>query len=272
MLIKEYGKAKARVLRRFGLEPVYNIDPDKNGEYEFLRLISRLPEVARYTSIVDVGANVGDWTFRAAECFQGMNIHDFLCVEPIPKFAQQLRERFASNPGVKIFETALSSESGGNADIFNIGGGGRMYRSYRRNPGRKQDEVSGTKAIIHHVVGKTTGDDLLKSSPHRPYLVKIDCDGHDLHVLHGFAATLQKMRPLVQFEYCDFWIGAGSRLRDACLMLYGAGYNTYKLFPDRLARFDYNGLFETFGYQNIVAAPKEFPSFSDRTIAFHISE
>ena len=138
-----------------------------------------------------------------------------------------------------------------------------MYRSYHGNAAG--GERVGTKTVVRHIVGKTTGDDLLASS-HRPYLLKIDCDGHDLQVLRGFTATMQKSRPLIQFEYCDFWIDHRSRLREACRMLYGASYNTYKLFPDRLVRFRYNGLFETFGYQNIIAAPKEFQSFAAKTI------
>jgi hypothetical protein len=85
-------------------------------------------------------------------------------------------------------------------------------------------------------------------------------------VLRGFEQTLRKHRPLVQFEYSDFWIGAGSRLRDACRFLEDAEYSTYKTFPDRLVRFKFNALFETFGYQNIIAAPREFSSFARATI------
>ena len=70
MFIKEYGKLKARVLRPLGLEPLRIMDPDKNGEYAFLRHISRLPEIAHHDCVVDVGAHIGDYTFKAMESFE----------------------------------------------------------------------------------------------------------------------------------------------------------------------------------------------------------
>lgn len=98
--------------------------------------------------------------------------------------------------------------------------------------------------------------------------MKIDCDGHDFHVLQGFTQTLRVKRPLVQFEYSDFWIGAGSRLRDACALLADAGYHTYKVFPDRLVRFKFNAMLETFGYQNIFAVPAGFKSLDAKVVEF----
>jgi hypothetical protein len=113
-----------------------------------------------------------------------------------------------------------------------------------------------------------TGDESFGRLNSCPYLVKIDCDGHDFHVLQGFEQMLRQRRPLIQFEYSDFWIGGASRLRDACRFLDNAGYNTFKMFPGHLTRFRFNTLFETFRYQNIVAAPREFRSFDRPQIAF----
>jgi hypothetical protein len=39
------------------------------------------------------------------------------------------------------------------------------------------------------------------------------------------------------------------------------------MFPDRLIRFQYNPIFETYGYQNIVAAPREFESISGKIVS-----
>lgn len=262
MLLKEIGKAKAKVLRALDLEPQHNTVGDTNGEMRFLVLIGAMPEIAAYDSIIDVGANRGDWTAVALERFSKKGIEKFFCVEPVPTFAADLKRRFDAENGVHYVERVLSNCSGGFAEIFDIGGGGRMYRDFR---GSEKVDAS-SKKIVSHKVEVSTGDEVFGALDIKPYLVKIDCDGHDYHVLSGFREILRQRRPLVQFEYSDFWIGAGSRLKQACALLEEVGYNCYKMFPDRLVRFRFNPLFETFGYQNIVAAPREFQSFSGKTI------
>lgn len=264
MLTKEYGKAKARILDLFKPEPDCNLDPNANGEYSFLRFAAALLGVANGESIVDVGANYGDWTAEALHVFAGTAISRFVCVEPVPNFSQWLRDRHGSNSSVEIVDFALSDRAEPARAIFEIGGGGRMYKNYRGNA--VDNAVSG-KTVIPHQVRVSTGDEVSRMLKLKPYLVKIDCDGHDFHVLRGFEQTLRTQRPLVQFEYSDFWIGAGSRLREACRFLDNVDYSTFKIFPDHLVRFKFNPLFETFRYQNIAAAPREFASLDRPHVA-----
>lgn len=264
MLVKEYGRAKAFLVKRWGLEPEHHTVPDENGEFRFLKLVSAFPETAQYDSVIDVGANKGDWTAEAVKQFSRRSISTFYCVEPIPTFMQEIKKKFGARSDVKLIERVLSRTAGGTAEIFEVGGGGRMYRDYRGSDAASL--APSKKKIVSHQVPISTGDQVFGPLGIRPYLIKIDCDGHDLHVLRGFEQMLRKQRPLIQFEYSDFWIGAGSRLRDACALFRQMDYRTYKMFPDRLIEFNYNPLFETFGYQNIVAAPKEFRSFSNKTI------
>jgi FkbM family methyltransferase len=264
MLIKEYGKAKARLIRVVGLEPRHETDSAKNGEYRLLKLVGSFPEIRDYDAVIDVGANSGEWTATAMGMLAHRGIKKFYCVEPIPTFAEKIRSRFAPRKDVDVIELALSSSAQEKIKIFEAGGGGRIYPDYRGS--KTLAAPLGPKKIVAHQVAVVTGDSVFSKLAINPYLVKIDCDGHDLHVLKGFEHILRERRPLVQFEYSDFWIAAGSRLRDACLFLEAAGYNVYKMFPDRLARFKFNSLFETFGYQNIVAAPREFSGFEGAKI------
>jgi FkbM family methyltransferase len=267
MLLKEIGKTKARILRAAGYEPDRNLEPEENGEYRFLAWLSTLSEIDNFDSIIDVGANNGEWTGAARAAMGDGKISDFYCIEPIPRLAHMIGTRFSSSSSVKVFEVALSNETGDEVTIYNSGGGGTMYRSYR---GNAELHKSG-KTITEFKVKQQRGDDLFMSQPARPYLLKIDCDGHDYKVLDGFSNVLLYKRPVVQFEYCDFWIGSNSRLKNACALLIKAGYATYKLFPDRLERFRFNPLFETFGYQNIIAAPREMKSFAGSTLVFNRS-
>jgi FkbM family methyltransferase len=269
MLIREYGKAKAKLVRAFGLEPQHNTRAETNGELDFLNLIATLPEISSYNSVIDVGANIGTWTAAAIERLSSRGISNFYCVEPIPTYARKIQDRFAERNDVKLVEQVLSHSAGGTAEIFEVGGGGRLYKNYRGEGAT--DTQFRTKKVVSHKVAISTGDEVFDASGAKPYLVKIDCDGHDFHVLRGFTKILQERRPLVQFEYSDFWIGAGARLRDACRFLAGAGYDTYKLFPDKLVRFGFNPLFETFGYQNVIAIPREFAGLSAKTIGLSVS-
>jgi FkbM family methyltransferase len=264
MLLKEVGKMKAHIIRMAGYEPDRNLEPQQNGEYRFLAWLSTLPEIDAFDSVIDVGANNGEWTEAARAALGDGKISNFYCIEPIPWLADTVKKRFSSSSAVEVFEIALSNNSGGEVTIYNSGGGGTMYRSYRGNDIASDKSE---KKIIEFKVKQQRGDDLFMPSPSRPYLIKIDCDGHDYKVLAGFSGLLAHKRPIVQFEYCDFWIASNSRLKNACAMLTKAGYATYKMFPDRLERFCFNPLFETFGYQNIVAAPREMKSFEAPTLA-----
>jgi len=269
MLLKEIGKTKARILGAFGLEPPRILEPEQNGEYAFLRWLSSLPEIAQRDSVIDVGANNGDWTEAARAALGRNGTRMFHCVEPIPWLADSIRKRFDTPPAVTVVEAALSDTSGGEVTIYNSAGGGTMYRSYR---GNSSADASTQKKYVEFQVKLRKGDELFPASSNKPCLLKVDCDGHDYRVLAGFPELLARSRPVVQFEYCDFWIGSNTRLRDACKLLTGLGYRTYKMFPDRLVRFKYNPMFETFGYQNIVAAPSEFASFASSTLKFSVGD
>jgi FkbM family methyltransferase len=263
MLLREIGKAKAKLARVLGLEPKHDTLFAANGERLLLRAIARFPEISEYDTAIDVGANIGDWSGVAMEELQAAGISKFYCVEPIPTYARKIESRFAGSGNVQLIERVLSSATGGTAEIFEIGRGGRMYKNYR---GEGAEIAQASKKILSHKIAIATGDEAFGALDIKPYILKIDCDGHDFHVLRGFAQTLQTKRPLVQFEYSDFWIGAGTRLREACAFLGDAGYHTYKVFPDRLVRFKFNALLETFGYQNIFAAPAEFKSLDAKVV------
>jgi FkbM family methyltransferase len=265
MLLREIGKAKAKVARAFGLEPKHDTIFAENGERRLLKLVASFQEAPHYNAAVDVGANIGDWTAVAIQELPAAHISKFYCVEPIPTYARKIESRFTTTGRVKLIERVFSGASGGTTEIFEIGRGGRMYKNYR---GGESEIAQASKKIVSHTVAITTGDEAFDASDIKPYILKIDCDGHDFHVLQGFTQTLKTKRPLVQFEYSDFWIGAGSRLRDACALLVDAGYHTYKVFPDRLVRFKFNAMLETYGYQNIFAAPREFKSLDAKIVKF----
>jgi FkbM family methyltransferase len=267
---RRWGIALSDILCPLGLEPKRNLDPESNGEYALLRRLRHLTEIEQFDSVIDVGAHRGEWTAEAIVAFAGTNVRSFYCVEPMPELASALRERFSENPDVRVVEAALAAESANAVQIYDAAGTGRIYPSYEGRSFEALQARAGQrgakKRITPLTVRAISGDQAFAGM--KPCIVKIDCEGHDLHVLRGFTSLLRTARPLIQFEYSEFWIAAGSRLRDACHLLSKLDYHTYRMFPDRLARFRYVPGFETYGYQNIVAVPAGWQSSSAQSLTF----
>jgi FkbM family methyltransferase len=264
MLKRHIGSAYSTVLRSLRLEPQLNLHPETNGEYALLRRLPSLPEIAQYDCVVDIGAHRGEWTVEAMKAFSGSSIRKFVCVEPVPHLAQALRQSFAGVDEVQIIEAAVSDSTSQSFTMYDVGGTGRIYPSYRTAQSAGLTHV-GSKPVRNIQVRAIAGDELFRDL--RPYVIKIDCEGHDFRVLDGLTSVIKENRPLLQFEYSEFWIAAESRLSEAVRLLSGLNYNLYRLFPDHLSQFRLSGFIDTFKYQNIVAAPAEWKSLGRKSEA-----
>jgi FkbM family methyltransferase len=262
MLTRQIGSAYSSVLRTLDLEPRKNLDPETNGEYAFLRRLSTFPEINRYECAIDIGAHRGEWTTEAMKAFSGTSITTFYCVEPMPHLAKALRQTFAENGNVTVIEAAMTSSADETISIYDVGGAGRLYPSYR-NANRR--EAGGQKTVANLRVRGVSGDDLFADS--KPGMIKVDCEGHDLHVLQSLHSVLTTARPAIQFEYSEYWIAAGSRLREAARFFRNLDYRIYRLFPHRLLPIRYGPVLDTYEYQNIIAAPAEWKSI-DKEVRF----
>lgn len=241
-IVKRYRQGKSAILQRLGIEPPKDAMQADNGEFLLLRYFTEAAPPADHDCIVDVGAARGDWIAEAVENFRD-RIANFAAVEPMPDNAREVRKRFAGEQRVVVHECSLADWDGPTT-MFNVGGGGRMSAPR-----------SGRKPVSPVTVQVTTGDRLFEGA--RPYFIKIDCEGYDAKVLRGFEKTIRTARPLLQFEYCDMWLNAKSRLKDAAGLLESADYNMYRLWPDRIVGFRFSGFYETYRYQNFVAVPAE---------------
>lgn len=254
MLAKEIGKFKARVLN-FGRKPrPLSASSHENGEDRFLRFAASLP-AGPADAVVDVGGNAGSWTAEAMAAFAGRGIAKFVCVEPLPPFAREIEARFLSAPNVQVVECALG-EADGRLEIYRTGGGGTAFPSPRQAGGANH----GGKTVERYEVDVITGDALCRQLGVSPRFVKIDCDGFDGAVIAGFRDTLARARPILQFEYSDFWLRAGRTLGATCKFLYRQGYATYWIAPEGLRRFRFNTFHEIYAYRNVAALPDEIAS------------
>jgi FkbM family methyltransferase len=134
-------------------------------------------------AFVDVGANVGAYSLRAAS--RGMKVYGF---EPHPGNVKVLRRNAEANHlSIDLFEYALGS-SEGEVKLSKMGAISRIT------------EGDGIPVKI-----RTLDSFDLPAAD----LMKVDVEGHELEVLKGAMKTLERFHPQIVIEM-HHWIGAES--------------------------------------------------------------
>lgn len=154
---------------------------------EHLSAIARL----RPNTIIDVGANKGQFAAVARYLFPGAQIHAF---EPL----ERERRLLASivTPPIEIYPVAIG-ETGGSADFFVAS---RADSSSLLRPGAGQEKAYGVALSSTISVQVARLADLVDfSGLRRPTLMKIDVQGGELSVLKGAGENLS----LVDVIYCE---------------------------------------------------------------------
>lgn len=137
--------------------------------------------------ICDVGSNIGASFRQMHHAKPGAR---FLVFEPSARFRPFLEENIllANAVGVEVFPYIVSSEPG-NVTLYNTPTTGTVL------------EFASKGAIEDQLVEAITLDALFAEREHPVHFIKIDTDGHDLEVLLGAAAVLERHRPVVYFEH-----------------------------------------------------------------------
>lgn len=185
-----------------------------------LRILPALVEPGALA--LDVGANRALYTIRLRDLARG--VHAF---EPVPELAARLRAAF---PDVTVHQVALSDQAG--HVVLRLPGGNTSWATIE--PGNTLEKAKGRMREVEVTTARL--DDL-------PILgigfAKIDVEGHELAVLAGARATLQRDRPVLLVELEERHTeGALQRAADALEPL---DYRGYYLDGDDfrpLARFD----------------------------------
>ncbi len=244
---KQVIRAARLVLLRARLD-VPN-DMRSNGELSLQRWILDATPTGQKMHVLDVGANIGNWScgmLAAAQQtgrIQDLDLHAF---EPSAHTFSLLAERLKQHP-VQLHQLALSNQVG-------------FAQLYVAAPGAGTNSVhasaiTGNCAATEAI--QTTTLDAYAAHKHLSYLalVKIDTEGHDLAVMHGAAQLLSsQLISVVQFEYNHRWIAARAFLRDAFALLSPNAYKLGKLTPKGIEFYlDWDIDLETFTEGNYVA-------------------
>jgi FkbM family methyltransferase len=232
-------------------------DLHTNGESSLQRWILDGAPAGLKIHVVDVGANVGNWSaamlFAASQAGQLTNL-DLHAFEPSAYTFARLTKTLGGNR-VRLHNVAIS-EYIGSAALHIVGPGAGRNSFY--------DQLQSESAVTTEEVATTTLDSYAELAElDHITLLKIDTEGHDLAVLRGARNLIANHRiSVAQFEYNCRWIDARSYLRDSFDLLQPHGYRIGKLTPNGVEFYPtWDAELETFVEGNYVAC---LPSIADR--------
>jgi FkbM family methyltransferase len=223
------------------LHDLANSSPNEfrlNGESWLIERTSK----RNFTTIFDVGANIGDWTNYAARFHPGAKIHSF---EIVPSTFARLRENTATL-GDRVFANAFGlSDANGEVDVFVAPDNAyvsSMYDFGGVGCGKVKCKVQ-------------RGEDYARVNDIRKIdILKIDVEGAESRVLRGFGDMFTRGNiRLVQFEYNRGAIASRYLLIDFYDFFTQRGYVLGKLTPDGVIFRDYEYAYEDFNGPNYVA-------------------
>ena len=189
-------------------------------------VLARNSPRSRVLHVLDVGANVGDWTRTffdacAREGWVDMHIHVF---EPSSLTFETLRKRLLSDPvagRVSFSRLALSRKAGrASLNIVHDLAGTNSLHVLDAFPASRAEEVQ--LATVREYVEE--------KGIERVLVMKVDTEGHEMEVLAGAGELLAEQRiEIIQFEYNACWIDSRHFLREAFELLEPLGYKLGKL-------------------------------------------
>lgn len=177
--------------------------------------------------VLDIGANVGEYTGQVLRCWRDAIVYAY---EPQPEARRRYVERFEGYLGVRVSSYALSSHPG--FGELRASGEACVLATMYDRPDAENYHGTGVKLDKRHRVQLETVDRVVPPG-RRFMLAKIDVEGHELDVLTGAVNTLP-MIDLIQFEYNDCAGVADVRFTDLYDFLHEHGFRLYREHEDGL--------------------------------------
>jgi len=173
--------------------------------------------------VVDIGANIGNYSFEVRERYPNVEIHIF---EPAEVNQNKLRARFADDANVNLVSAAVNEASGTSTLYADVGGSGLASLSKRR-----LDHFGITFEVSSEVRTVRFEDYWKLELKKRPIdLVKLDIEGHEMAALRGFGDALSQIR-VVQFEFGGCNIDTRTYFQDFWYFFMERGFKVFRITP-----------------------------------------
>ena len=220
----------------------------RSGELAVLERIRALGTDVR--TVVDVGANIGEWSRSAAAIFPEATIHAF---EPASDTFRLLQQRLAGERVVAV-HGALSDTSG-TRTLRSVPGMNWMSSLEELDLTRLNVEASETEDVPCF----TLDEYCVEHGLDRIDILKIDTEGHELAVLRGARDLLERGA----IGYLQFELGAANLdtrtfLKDFVTLL-EPRYRVYRILRDGLDPITYSAKEESFAEANFYAVAVGLP-------------
>jgi FkbM family methyltransferase len=215
------------------------------------RFMERCLSSSEAPTVVDVGANVGDYSAMVLEARKNAIVFAF---EPHPETFNRLTARLSSTSNFVATNAACGGGPGKLLLYDHEGKSGTGHASLL--PG-VIERIHGDKSNQHEVDVTTLDRFAADHDIPRIDLLKIDTEGTELEVLKGARDLLREGRiRAIQFEFNEMNIVSRVFLKDFYELI--PNYRFYRLLRHGLGPLDpYSPLAcEVFAFQNIVALPK----------------
>lgn len=144
---------------------------------------------APFDVVLDVGGNVGGFAELAVTAWPDADVHSF---EPLPNVAALNRER--SQGRWTTYELAISEHPGKVPMNYCLN---QHSASTMQAPGTTRGERFGIRDTFHTVMVETMPLDRFCPASGRRLLVKVDVEGHELHVLRGARRVLAQATTVI---------------------------------------------------------------------------
>lgn len=199
---------------------------DANGEAVLIDRVAQALAKSRSgqpVTIVDCGANKGEWTELAKASFATVSVPAaFHMMEPTPASRAFITNLFAGQADVTIHPVALS-DSEGEAQFHLVSStGGTNSLVMTDNPPEETITVRTARGA----------DYFASLGVSEIALLKIDTEGHDYAVIDGFSAMLESHAiKVIQFEYNHRWLPSGRSMRSIFDLAERYGYQVGRTDP-----------------------------------------
>jgi FkbM family methyltransferase len=156
-----------------------------------------------FATVIDVGANRGQFAIYAAAQFPGASL---ICFEPLPGARAGLRRVLAGNRRLTVFEYALSCDNGERE--LHVSAADDSSSLLPIGP-RQREAFPGTGERSTVAVQVRRLDDVLETRVlEAPVLLKLDVQGSELAVLEGGERTLRLVQAvLVEVSFVELYTG-----------------------------------------------------------------
>ncbi len=158
-------------------------------------MISRLArQGVRPRTVIDVGANIGQFSVAAAHLFDNVTIH---CFEPLPACLEALRRNTRKLANLKIYPVALGEAEG--AGVFHVNSHSHSSSMLPLAAAHRAAFPEAREVETIDIVLSTLDRIFEHSELTRPVMLKLDVQGYEAETIRGGVNTLER----VDYVVCE---------------------------------------------------------------------